>query len=132
MKNPGSTFGIVFYLKKYKAINGKAPIYIRITVDGKRVDISTKQTIEITNWNEDKGTTKGSREEIKLINNYLEQIRAQVVAGYQELLFQNKLITAEAIKNKFLGKDQLEYALSSLIDYHNDCCKSNCCGARRG
>ena len=42
------TFGLLFYLKKSKVdAQGKCPIYLRITIDGKRTEISTKRTIEI-------------------------------------------------------------------------------------
>lgn len=36
----------MFYLKKSKASDGKAPIYARITVDKKREEISVKQSVE--------------------------------------------------------------------------------------
>ena len=46
------TFGLLFYLKKSKVdAQGKIPIYLRITIDGKRAEISTKRTIEIEKWN---------------------------------------------------------------------------------
>ena len=60
MKTKNNTFGVVFYLKKYKANRGKSPIYARITVDGKRVDISIKRSIEDKFWNGYKGLAKGS------------------------------------------------------------------------
>lgn len=42
-----NTFSVIFYLRRYKtASNGKTPIYARITVDGKRMDISVKRSIE--------------------------------------------------------------------------------------
>ena len=41
------TFGLLFYLKKSKVdAQGKCPIYLRITIDGKRSEISYKPTIE--------------------------------------------------------------------------------------
>lgn len=114
-----NTFGVIFYLKKYKINNGIAPIYARITVDGKRVDVSVKRSIEEKNWNGDKGMAKGNREEIRSLNTYLEQVRANIVACYQELVLQKKLITAELVKNNFLGNDNKEYTLSKVIEYHN-------------
>jgi hypothetical protein len=38
-----NTFGIFFYLRRYKENNGTAPIYVRITVDSKRSDIAWKK-----------------------------------------------------------------------------------------
>jgi site-specific recombinase XerD len=118
-----NTFGITFYIKKYKAKNDKAPVYARITVDGKRLDISTKQEVSISNWNSAKGLAKGSREEIKLLNNHLEQMRARIVESYQELLLQKKSITVEAIKNIFCGEQNEEHSLLKVFDYHNETVK---------
>jgi len=114
-----NTFGIVFYLRKYKATDGKAPIYARITVDGQRTDIALKRTIEEVNWNGAKGMAKGKSEEIRVLNTYLEQVRGRLVECYQEILLKKKLITADAVKNKFCGYEEKEHSLVSLFDYHN-------------
>jgi integrase len=120
MKTMNNTFGVIFYLRKYKATNdGKAPIYARITVNGSRIDLSVKRSIEQDNWNANKGMARGSREEIVKLNNYLEQYRSGIVECYQKLLLQKKLITAELVKDKFTGEDQAEFTLCKLMEYHN-------------
>ena len=53
MKN-AHTFGILFWLKLANAKNGKAPLYARITVNGKRAELSLKQKITISNWDPSK------------------------------------------------------------------------------
>ncbi len=116
-----NTFGVIFYLRKYKVTSeGKTPIYARITVNGKRSDIALKRAIEESNWNAKKGMAKGSRRQVALLNNYLEKFRSGIVESYQELLLQKKLVTADLIKNRFLGKDQQDYSIRKLIDYHNE------------
>jgi site-specific recombinase XerD len=120
MKTVNNTFGVIFYLRRYKATaNGKAPIYARITVNGSRIDLSVKRNIDPENWNANKGMAKGSREEIVKLNNYLEQYRSGIVDSYQELTLQKKLITAELVKDKFTGEDQTEFTICKLMDYHN-------------
>ncbi|MBC7487014.1 MAG: phage integrase SAM-like domain-containing protein, partial [Cytophagaceae bacterium] len=114
-----NTFGIIFYLRKYKAKDNKAPIYARITVNGLRAEFSMKRDIEMSSWNSSKGMAKPSKEEFKSLNNYLEQIRARLVECYQTLQLERKLITAEAIKNKFLGNEEKQHSLISLFNYHN-------------
>jgi len=114
-----NTFGIVFYLKKCKARDGKAPIYVRITVDGKRTDIALKKNIEIKYWNGNKGMAKGNNDDIRLLNTHLEKVRAQLVGYYQELQLKKKFISSDAIKNLFLGIGEKEYSLMNLIEYHN-------------
>jgi integrase len=120
MKTANNTFGVIFYLRKYKAKNdGKAPIYARITVNGSRIDLSVKRSIDPDNWNANKGMARGSREEVVKLNNYLEQYRSGIVESYQQLLLQKKMITTELVKNKFTGEDQAEYTLCKLMEYHN-------------
>lgn len=119
MKNTTNTFGVIFYLKKYKITNGRMPIYARITVDGKRVDVSVKRSIEEKNWNGSKGMAKGTKEDIRALNAFLEKVRASIVSIYQDMLLQKKLVTAEAIKNEFLGTNNKEHTLCKLMDYHN-------------
>lgn len=120
MKTSQNTFGIIFFVKKHKTNkDGKAPIYARITVNGKRSDIALKQNISEINWNENKGLAKGSKKEIIQLNNFLEEFRSGIVASYQELLLQKKLITAELVKNNFIGADNTDFTILKLIELHN-------------
>jgi len=120
MSTTNNTFGVAFYLKKQKTNQaGKSPIYARITVNGKRIEISVKRSIEESNWNPVKGMAKGSREEITKLNKYLDQFKASIVEGYQQLLLQKKFITAEFLKEKVTGADQAEFTLCKLMEYHN-------------
>jgi len=120
MSTTNNTFGVAFYLKKQKANQaGKSPIYARITVNGKRIEISVKRSIEDNNWNPVKGMAKGSREEITKLNKYLDQFKAGIIDNYQQLLLQKKFITAELLKEKVTGADQAEFTLCKLMEYHN-------------
>lgn len=114
-----NTFGIVFYLRRYKIKDGKAPIYVRITVDGKRTDIALKIDIEIDKWNNIKGMAKGKSEEIRSLNTFLEKVRNRLMEYYHELQLKKKIITSELIKEMFCGIVDKEYTLISLFDYHN-------------
>ncbi len=44
------TFSIHFWLNMAKEKNGIAPIYARITVNGKRTEISLKRYQSVTSW----------------------------------------------------------------------------------
>ena len=46
-----STFAILFWIYTSRAIDSKAKIYVRITLNGKRVNISLKEKIDIDSWN---------------------------------------------------------------------------------
>jgi site-specific recombinase XerD len=107
-------------VKKHRASAGKVPVYLRITVNRKRLDISTKRKIDLTYWDDGKGQAKGSRSEAKALNLYLEQVRHHLYDCYQQLEKERKLITAEAVKNRYLGEDERGKTLKDLLEYHNE------------
>jgi site-specific recombinase XerD len=114
-----NTFGVQFISRTNKAKNGLLPIYARISVDGRRVEVSLKRFIHPDNWSDAKGSAKGKSEEIRNLNTYLEQIRSRLTECYQELTVKKKLVTAEAVKNLFCGFEEKEHSLMSIFEYHN-------------
>ncbi len=108
-----------FFIRRHRIINGKAPIYVRVTVNGKRCEISVKRRISVNNWNNGKGYAKGKSPEITALNSYLEQIRGQLTGHYQDLVISKQPVTVEAVKDKFLGIEKSGETIKSLIKYHN-------------
>lgn len=114
------TFGLLFYLKKTKIDKfGKCPIYLRITVDGKRTEISTKRSIEIEKWSVEANKAIGRTEEIRELNTYLNSIISRVYQSQRDLIQDNKEVTTESLKNKILGVKEKQVTLISLFNDHN-------------
>lgn len=103
------TFSILFWLNKSKTKDGQAPIWVRITVDGKRKEVSVKRKLDVKLWNSKKGRAIGTRQEAREINHYLDQVQNQLHGIYQEIKATNQLVTAEVIKNQFIGAEQKEH-----------------------
>ncbi len=119
------TFGISFFVKKYqKDKNNQVPIYVRISVDAKRLDMSMQRKIVFERWDDTRGMARGTREEIKQLNHYLDQVKSQLLTCKEGLEKERKLITAEAIKNRYLGQDERGKTLKDLVEYHNEEMKS--------
>lgn len=115
-----TNFSLLFYLKKPKNHqNGLVPIYLRITVNGKRAETSTGRECEPALWNSTAGRFKGTKEEIKSFNAYLDNLQAQVYAAHGQLTEAGGMITAESLKNKLLGKSEKSRMLISLFKDHN-------------
>ena len=94
MNTLNNSFAVTFFIKRYKANkDGLCPIVARITVNGKRLEIYLKRTIHPDNWNTAKGTIRGTREEVIKFNQYLDRFKATIVADYQDMFLQKKLIT---------------------------------------
>jgi len=115
-----NTFGIQFVLRLPKNKKDEtATVYARITVNGRRTEISLKSKVSINNWDEAKGRAKGKRQEIVKLNSHMEQVRSLIFDSYQELIQQNKVVSVDAVKAKYLGED-IEEAMTLLkvIEYH--------------
>lgn len=118
MKNL-NTFSVLFWLKHANAKNGKAPLYARITVNGKRAELSLKRKLSISKWDSTKNKLKGLSDEAKLVNTYIKQVNSKLFEIYQKLKNDNKRVSSSIIKSLFLGNDKKHFTLSDIIEYHN-------------
>ena len=115
------TFNLLFYLKKAKInIQGEAPIYMRITIDGKISEISTKRTVLPSKWNCEAQSVKGSSEEYKSLNFYLKTFEQKVYDTYHTLIRESEPVSCEILKNRLLGRDQKNRMLIPIFQDHND------------
>lgn len=112
-----TTFSTTFILRTAKTRDGLTPVYCRITVAGNRSEFSIKRSVTEKSW--DAGKVKGNGEDAKSLNSYLKQVEAKIFEHYRELLADDKLVTADALKNAYLGIKPDQYTLVNLIEYHN-------------
>ena len=76
-------FSLLFFLKKPKNYKGgKQPIYMRITIDAARLELSAQRECEPERWNPKAGRAKGTKEEIRELNAYLESLQAKVYKAH--------------------------------------------------
>ena len=113
-----NTFSTLFLVQSSRAINNEAPLYARITVNGKRIDISLKRKILLQLWDSTKKKARGNSREARQINQYLAQVQTQLFQCYQDLKFKGELITAKLIKEIYLGEDENSKTLQNILEYH--------------
>ncbi|WP_342333147.1 phage integrase SAM-like domain and Arm DNA-binding domain-containing protein [Pedobacter sp. FW305-3-2-15-E-R2A2] len=94
-------------------------IFLRITVDGVRAEMSTSRSCEPERWNAKAGKVIGTKEDVKTLNAYLESMKAEVYAAHTLLTVDGARITADNIKCKYLGKAEKSHTLSEAIKIHN-------------
>jgi site-specific recombinase XerD len=112
---------ILFYAKKAKAaVNGLIPIYTRITINGKRIELSTNRFVEISKWSTEAGKMKGTSEEARSINNHLDLLKSQIRDAEMELIHKKIALTTETIKSKLLGVDERARMLVPIFQDHNN------------
>jgi site-specific recombinase XerD len=111
---------ILFYAKRAKAnTKGLIPIYSRITVGGKRIELSTNRFIEISKWSVKGNKMKGTTEEARSINNHLDLLKNQIIDAQMELLYKKIPISTETLKNKLFGTEEQQRMLVPIFKEHN-------------
>lgn len=114
------TFSLLFWVERSRIKDGKAPIIARITVNGKRANISLQRKVELTKWKKSKSRVNGSSLEAIRLNKYLDQTQVQIQDAYDQLVKECSHISAQSIKARYLGEDSQEHTLLYLIGYHNE------------
>jgi site-specific recombinase XerD len=110
-----------FYAKSTKAnSNGLFPIYVRLTVDGQRLEYSTKKFIDPTKWSSSTSRMKGNSEEARSINSLLDFIKNKINEIQYELLKDGVSFTLEEFKNKLLGAKERTRTLIPIFQDHNN------------
>jgi site-specific recombinase XerD len=119
-KNMKTNFSLLFYMKKPKNYqSGSAPIYMRITVNGKRSEATTGRECDPARWNAHAGRANGNKEEVKTFNAYLDDLQTKVYEAHRQLTEADEMVTAETMRNKFLGKTEKPRSLIEIFKDHN-------------
>ncbi len=113
------TFSILIWANKVKATTDGAPLFARITIDGKRAEISLKRKVNPNKWNGKVGFLEGPKEETSTTNNYVTQVKAELLKLYTQMQTLDENITAESLKLRFTGVTEEVKTLLQVIDYHN-------------
>lgn len=117
------SFGLQFFLKKSKYDKaGESVIYMRITVNGKAVEISTKRRSESLKWNPTAGRSESKTEVAKLLNTYLDVLQRKVYEKRKFLVENDHEVTADKIKTLMQGGELVEhkYMLREIFSHHNE------------
>ena len=115
-----STFKILFYIRKnYLNKDKKAPIMIRVTINGKMVQFNSKLDIEPQYWNPKRQMALGSGQQIKTFNSLLENIKYSLQHHFHEIACE-EMPTPEKVRDSFLGVADKGNTLMQLFGRHLD------------
>ena len=116
-----STFKVLFYLKRQAEQNGKAPIMGRITINGTISQFSCKLSISPKLWDTKANKASGKSVVAQRINEKLENIKTNIGKQYQRICDRDSYVTAEKVKNAWLGfGDGYQLLLQTFDEYLND------------
>ena len=115
-----TNFSMLFYLKKQKKYkSGVVPVYFRITVAGKRSEITTNRECEPEKWNTHAGRAIGTKETTKSLNAYLDNLQSEAYEAHRYLCANDMPVTAEILKNRMLGLGKKCFFLIEIFKEHN-------------
>lgn len=117
-----STFRILFYAKRDKQkADGTVPIWCRITVvDGQATRFNTKSSINPNIWDSKAAKAGGKSKEAIEINSLWDTIKASIYKVYHDLQTRENNVSAERVKNIFLGIEVKHQTILELFRRHNE------------
>jgi site-specific recombinase XerD len=112
---------VLFHGKRTKSQNASLlAIYLRVTVDGQRMEISTKRIIEKDKWSSISGKAKGNLEEARSLNAYLDLLRNKVYSYQKELIQEDKPVTVAYFRMKWNGITEKPRMILDVFQEHNE------------
>lgn len=112
---------ILFYVKRAKANSaGQIPIYLRLTVDGARLEFSVKRYVSPEKWSTAQNRMKGNSEESRTVNTFLDIMKSRVYEIQKNLIHDGREVKAETIKNILLDIDDRKRMLIPIFKDHNN------------
>ena len=116
-----STFRILFYLKRNAPkSNGLVPVMCRITVNGKISQFSCKLDVDEKHWDVKTGRMTGRSVVALETNRMLDKIRVGINKAYQDICDKDNYVTAEKVRNAFLGMGMNHETLLAVFSQHNE------------
>lgn len=112
---------ILFYVKRTKPnASGLVPIYMRLTVGGKRLETSTSRFVDPSAWCANAGKVKPSCGDARSINTYLDMLKKKTYDYQVELIMKGIVINTDNLRNKLQGTDIGKFSLVKIFQDHND------------
>lgn len=116
-----STFKVLFYLKcNAPKKDGLIPVMCRITINGKIAQFSCKLDVEEKSWNVELGRVSGRSIAAQEANRMLDKIRVGINQAYQKIADRDNYVTAEKVRNAYLGLGMNHETLLAVFRQHNE------------
>lgn len=80
-------------------------VYLRITVDGARTELSLQRECDPERWDSNRGRLNGKTEEAKSFNTYLDAVQLKIYDIFQTFISTGVAFDGEKIKARYLGFD---------------------------
>jgi len=99
---------------------GLVPIYIRITIEGNRLEQSIQRYVPASQWSAAAGRVKGSNEQAHQVNLYLDTLTSKVLRLEREMVMDALTVDFVNFRDKWLGVTEAPRMLLEIFQQHND------------
>lgn len=114
-----------YYLKESKKDKeGMIPIYMRITVNGERAEISTNKRVSLSQWDKHAERAAGRSEAARSLNVHLASTLNQVDRIFHNLDLKGDRISVRQVVDELRGKGTAYMTLIQAYEYHLKMMKS--------
>lgn len=120
-----TTFSVLFFIRRTRLNkHGEAPVEMRITINGTRIDSALKRSVPPQYWNTAKGQAMPKTRECKELNAYMDTVKLRLMTLQREMELDGEHITPKSLLNKFLGvaNEKPQYTILGVFREHNDKC----------
>ena len=112
---------ILSFIKKYKLKkNGEAPVFMRITYNDQRAEFGIKEGIDPKFWDDNQGCVTGRSKKAQIINELLSKYERKIQLLKEVIEDEGVQVTANAIKDKLIGKKDNCRTVVKVFLEHND------------
>ena len=116
-----TTINVIFYPKSRPSDpSDEATIYARITLDGRRAELSTGKRIDPKKWDSNAGRMRGKTPDIISLNHFLDTLKNKCISIYDSLVREGESADPDTIKNIFLGKTKRVFGILEIFQNHNE------------
>lgn len=115
-----TNISITFFLKNSQNSEDLRFIYLRILVNGSYKEISTKKKWIASRWNQRKNRAIGTKEDVRIINNFLEQQIRKIENLAESLQNKGIPISAQNLMDYYKGKSLNSTQILAEFQKHND------------
>ena len=100
--------------------NGLAPIYLRLTVNKKRIEYSINRRVEPKFWNNNSQKVKGKTREAVETNDHINNLKHKLHKIHQRMIDDDQIVSAKSMMNILKGGGKKVKFILQIFKEHND------------
>ena len=121
--NTNQKFYTLFHINKQRTKNGKAPLYMRVYVNGSRSEISSPFKVTVKDWDPKSQKMKAGRKDALVVNAFLDEAKSKLNKLFVLSVAAGEVINAKELRARFQGKKEATPEFKTIMDafnYHNN------------